>query len=342
MARLRVRGLPAAWWLGTVSFLWAIGLTAPVRLGGSGPGGGAAFVQPRATAAQSSDDPFLAVATAWQDAWNRHDMDALADVVAEDVDFITIGGRKLKGRAAFKTHHARVHAAPVFNEAVVEIRATHVQRLSPEVVLMHVEHGGRGDRNPDGTPRASRGNGIFTWILTPSGGRWRVRASCNTLPGTVPDPSAAQPLYGLTPPAQPAPTASADAPFVAIASAWTDAWNRHDMEALADIVTEDVDFVSVGLPWLKGRAAFKQQVTQLHATLFEKVEVRGAHVQRLASEVVLMHVEWTTPGERNAGGTLGLPGRDGIFTWILTRSGGRWRLRAATNTVITLPQAQPQ
>jgi hypothetical protein len=39
-----------------------------------------------AAEAASSDAPFVAVAAAWQDAWNRHDMDALANVVAQDID----------------------------------------------------------------------------------------------------------------------------------------------------------------------------------------------------------------------------------------------------------------
>jgi len=295
-----------------------------------------------ATQAAPSDAPFVAVATAWQDAWNRHDMEALADVVAENVDFITIGGRWLKGREAFRMHHQRVHSAAVFSESSVEIAATHVQRLSPGIVLMHVEHKARGDRNPDGSARPPRPEQIFTWILTQSGGRWRVRASSNTALGPVSGTGPArQPLYTLTPETQPAPATSADTPFVAVAMAWKDAWNRHDMPALADVVAEDVDFVSVGVPWLKGREAFKRNVAQLHSTLFDTLEIRATHVQLLAPGVVLVHVEWKTPSDRTPG-TPGLPSRDGIFTWILTQSSEGWRLRVSTNTVITLPQAQAQ
>ena len=299
------------------------------------------LLSPPLAAAQgaSSDAPFAAVATAWRDAWNRHDMDALSDLVAEDVDFITIGGRWLKGREAFKQHHARVHSAAVFSEASVEILASHVKRLSPEVVLMQVEHVGRGGRNPDGTPRPPRGGGVFTWILMQSGGRWRVRASNNTVPEVLPGTIAAQPLYARTEPANTGPMATADAPFVSTAMAWKNAWNRNDMKALADIVAEDVDFVSVGVPWLKGRAAFATQVQQLRTTVFNVIDIRATHVQRLAPEVVLMHVEWTAAADRRADGATGPPTRDGMFTWILTPSGGGWRVRAATNTVITLPAA---
>ena len=300
------------------------------------------LLSPALAAAQGAapDAPFAAVATAWQDAWNRHDMDALSDLVAEDVDFITVGGRWLKGREAFKQHHTRVHSAAVFGEASVEIRASHVKRLSPEVVLMLVEHVVRGDRNPDGTPRPARGEGVFTWILMQSGGRWRVRASTNTVPGVLPGTIAAQPLYARTEPAHSVPTATADTPFVASAMAWRNAWNRDDMKALGDIVADDIDFVSVGVPWLKGRAAFTTQVQQLRTTVFDVIDIRATHVQRLAPEVVLMHVEWTAAADRRADGATGPPARDGMFTWILTPSGGGWRVRAATNTVVTLPPPQ--
>jgi len=148
----------------------------------------AATLQVPTTPSASSDAPFVAVAKAFQEAWNRHDMDALADVVAEDVDFITRGGRWLKGRPAFKKHHAELHAKGR-RDATLEIRATHVQRLTSDIVLMHVEWTERGDTNPDGTPRAPSTDGIFTWILAESGGRWRIRASHNTAITIPPAPA---------------------------------------------------------------------------------------------------------------------------------------------------------
>lgn len=107
-------------------------------------------------------------------------MDALAEVVAPDVDFVTVGGRWLKGRESFRKHHTELHAKG-HTEAVVETRATHVQRLSPDVVLLHVEHAIRGDRNPDGTARAPSRDTIMTWVLMQSGGQWRIRASHNVV-----------------------------------------------------------------------------------------------------------------------------------------------------------------
>ena len=150
--------------VGVATIVLALGFTAP-----------GVFAQ-----TASSDAAFLAVSAAWQDAWNRHDMDALAELVAEDVDFITVGGRWIKGRNAFKKHHAELHAKG-HSEALVETRATHVQRLGGDVVLLHVEHTLRGDRNPDGTARAPSRDMIMTWVLMQSGSRWRIRASHNVV-----------------------------------------------------------------------------------------------------------------------------------------------------------------
>jgi uncharacterized protein (TIGR02246 family) len=132
-----------------------------------------------AQATAASDAALMAIANAWVDAWNRHDMDALANTVTEDVDFVTVGGHWLRGRSAFKTHHAERHRTNFRNSSFVS-RAVRVQRLRDDVVLMHVEWTISGDENRDGTPRPPSRGGIFTWILTQSNGRWGIRVAHNT------------------------------------------------------------------------------------------------------------------------------------------------------------------
>ncbi len=114
----------------------------------------------------------------WQEAWNRHDMKALAALVAEDVDFITVSGIWLKGRMAFEEHHTRVHAMQ-FKESVWATTDVQVKFLKPDIALVHVNWGLRGDKDPDGTPRQPR-RGIFTRIVTKQGGKWLIQASQNT------------------------------------------------------------------------------------------------------------------------------------------------------------------
>lgn len=114
----------------------------------------------------------------WQEAWNRHDMKALAVSMAEDVDFITVAGTWLKGRTAFEQHHAARHAMQ-FKESVWETTDVQVRFLKPDVAIVHVSWGIQGDKDPDGTPRQPR-RGIFTQVATKQGGRWLIQASQNT------------------------------------------------------------------------------------------------------------------------------------------------------------------
>jgi uncharacterized protein (TIGR02246 family) len=114
----------------------------------------------------------------WQKAWNKHDMDALALLFAEDADFVTVGGRWLKGRKAFKEHHDKKHAMQ-FKESVFTTAEVQVKFLKPDIALVHVNWSMKGDKDPDGTPRQPR-SGLFTWVVTNQGGDWLIQAAHNT------------------------------------------------------------------------------------------------------------------------------------------------------------------
>jgi uncharacterized protein (TIGR02246 family) len=124
---------------------------------------------------------------AWQDAWNTHDMDALASLPAEDADFVHVGGRLLEGRKAFEDYHAKRHAMQ-FKESVWTTTDVRVKFLKPDIALAHVHWGMKGDKNPVGTPRQPR-RGLFTWVVTKPRGGWLIRASHNT---NIREPSGTQ------------------------------------------------------------------------------------------------------------------------------------------------------
>ena len=136
-----------------------------------------------ATTAQTSGnavdrDAIKSIATRWQDAWNRHDMTALSELVAEDVDFITVAGTWLTSRKAFHDHHAKRHEMQ-FKESIWTTGTTAVKFIKPDIAVAHVEWRMKNDRDPDGTPRRPR-NGIFTWVLEKRKGKWVLVASQNT------------------------------------------------------------------------------------------------------------------------------------------------------------------
>jgi uncharacterized protein (TIGR02246 family) len=121
-----------------------------------------------------------AMGTAWQDAWNQHDVEALTALLAEDVDFVTVLGPNgwLKGRSIFQEAHASMHKR-LFTESVWTTKETQVKFIRPDLAIAHVEWGTTGDKVrhiKHGTPRA----GIFTWVVEKQNGKWLIIASQNT------------------------------------------------------------------------------------------------------------------------------------------------------------------
>lgn len=123
-------------------------------------------------------DAVKRLAADWEGAWNRHDVGALASLVAEDVDFVTVGGAWLKGQARFAEHHAAHHRTQ-FAGSVWSTRGVHVKTRGPRMAVAHVEWALKGDRDPGGTPRQPS-RGIFTWLVERRSGRWLITAAQNT------------------------------------------------------------------------------------------------------------------------------------------------------------------
>lgn len=115
---------------------------------------------------------------AWCDAWNSHNMEALTKLLLPGGDFVTVGGRWLRGRREFKAHTGLLHKTQ-FKHSTFRVTATHIRFLKSDLALTHARWRLVGDFDPDGTPRKPR-RGIFTQVLQKSRGRWLILASQNT------------------------------------------------------------------------------------------------------------------------------------------------------------------
>lgn len=120
------------------------------------------------------------MAARFQAAWNRHDMEALAALMAEDVDYVTVVGARdwEKGRQEFQQRHAEVHQT-MFKDSVLTIKETHVKFIRPDIAIAHVLWETKGDAVPDRKPGEPRA-GIFTWVVEQRSGKWLILASQNT------------------------------------------------------------------------------------------------------------------------------------------------------------------
>ena len=57
---------------------------------------------------KSDEDAVRALPRAFCEAWAKHDGHQLATIMAEDVDFVTVGGAWFHGRADFAKYHTRL------------------------------------------------------------------------------------------------------------------------------------------------------------------------------------------------------------------------------------------
>ena len=128
---------------------------------------------------QSADEAAIRdIQARWDDAWNRHDVQALSALVADDVRFVNVAGVVLQSRAEFQQLQTRTHAM-MFKESVRTVTGTQIKFITPEVAIAHVSWGMRGDKNADGTARQPR-NGVMMQVLVKRDGKWMVVAAQNT------------------------------------------------------------------------------------------------------------------------------------------------------------------
>ena len=128
------------------------------------------------------------------DAWNRHDAHALAQILAEDGDFVTVATVYLHGRADYEKFHARLLNGR-FGESKFAPLETTVRFLHPDMGVVHWSWQMTGDKNYDGTPRPPR-FGMMTMVAEKRSGTWQIVVAQNTnsLLGKPPE------LEGITTP----------------------------------------------------------------------------------------------------------------------------------------------
>jgi uncharacterized protein (TIGR02246 family) len=127
----------------------------------------------------SPEEGNLALARDFQAAWNKHDIEgAFRKLLTDDVDWVNVNAVRGKGIETVVQGHVRVHAGK-FKDSVMTVKDVEVELLKPDVALVYVSWGMKGDRDDDGTPREPR-EGLFTWVTVQDGPAWKIRASHNT------------------------------------------------------------------------------------------------------------------------------------------------------------------
>ena len=115
---------------------------------------------------------------AFSEAWAKHDGHALAQIMADDVDFVTVGATWSHGRRDFETYHTRLLSGR-FKDSTNTVLETAVRFLRPDLAIVHWSWTIQGDKNPDGSARPQR-YGLMTMVAEKRKGKWLVVAAQNT------------------------------------------------------------------------------------------------------------------------------------------------------------------
>jgi uncharacterized protein (TIGR02246 family) len=128
---------------------------------------------------QINDDVGVnAVVHGFEDAWNRHDMDAFAMLFATDADFVNVIGMRWVGRDAIKQHHAASHAT-MFKTSTLKIEDTTVRFLKADVATARSVWTLSGITSATGQLAPMR-TGILTHVLERLDGHWLIVLTQNT------------------------------------------------------------------------------------------------------------------------------------------------------------------
>lgn len=147
------------------------------------PGAGLLMAQ---ESSQSSDSNGVkGVATAFVNAWNIHDIDALANLFSRDAEFINVVGMWWHGREAIRQAHVHSHQT-IFKKSVLADDSTKVKFITPDIAIAYMTWTLTGHLTPDGKPGSPR-HGILSFVMKHEGKHWMVQSAQNTdiIPGVI-------------------------------------------------------------------------------------------------------------------------------------------------------------
>jgi uncharacterized protein (TIGR02246 family) len=105
------------------------------------------------------------------------------------------------------------------------------------------------------------------------------------------------------------------------------------MRALADLFTDDAQFVNVVGTWWRNRSEIEAAHAASHETVFRTstLSAETSAVTPLAEGVAAVHARWTLTGQTMPGETDPVP-RRGILLFVMVRHPDGWSIKVAQNT----------
>ena len=111
----------------------------------------------------------------YANAWNAHDVDAMALLFHEDGTFVNVVGTYEKGREEIRHLHEAIHAS-FYKDSAIRSEVLDARELAPGVIVAHVANELDGDaRAPGQTVRT-----LATYVIEQRAGSWKFTAGHNT------------------------------------------------------------------------------------------------------------------------------------------------------------------
>lgn len=119
-----------------------------------------------------------------------------------------------------------------------------------------------------------------------------------------------------------------------LAEQWVQAWNNRDAVALANLFTEDAEFVNVvGLWWHNRHDIWKAHDYGLKVIFNEShLELRKVTVKFVLPEVAIVHVRMKLTGQTAHASVQKPADRKNIFSFVLKKEEKGWVTLSAHNT----------
>ena len=116
--------------------------------------------------------------TAFRAAWMARDASMLANLFAEDADFVNVVGLWWRKREQIEASHAYGFNR-IFTDSTLRVGRMRVRRLGEDAAVVHVRFTLEGQRGPDGASVGVRRT-VMTFVMAHQGLGWLCVAAQNT------------------------------------------------------------------------------------------------------------------------------------------------------------------
>jgi uncharacterized protein (TIGR02246 family) len=124
---------------------------------------------------KTDEDAIREIELRFNEAWGRHDPDAMVESLADDAQFVTVNGAWTKTRDGFRDLMRRLHGPEgPFRASTRETPEMHVRFVAPDVAVIHSRFHIYGDVDE------KERNSVGLRVVRKVDGRWRTVAVQNT------------------------------------------------------------------------------------------------------------------------------------------------------------------